>query len=158
MSQQCSSCNEQSPDGAKFCLECGTPFARSCPGCGLPAGGGKFCMECGTPLTNSAPRPTTTPSSTGGTEGPVSERRTTSVLFGDLVAFTTLSESRDPEEVRELLSEYFAVARTVVSRYGGTIEKFIGDAVMAVWGVPISREDDAERAVRAGLDLVAEVA
>ena len=80
------------------------------------------------------------------------------MLFGDLVAFTTLSESRDPEEVRELLSEYFAVARTVVGRYGGTIEKFIGDAVMAVWGVPVSHEDDAERAVRAGLDLVAEVA
>jgi len=80
------------------------------------------------------------------------------VLFGDLVSFTTLSESRDPEEVRELLSEYFAVARTVVGRYGGTIEKFIGDAVMAVWGVPVSHEDDAERAVRAGLDIVAEVA
>ena len=89
---------------------------------------------------------------------PVSERRTTTVLFGDLVSFTTLSESRDPEEVRELLSAYFAVARTVVGRYGGTIEKFIGDAVMAVWGVPVSHEDDAERAVRAGLDLITEVA
>jgi class 3 adenylate cyclase/tetratricopeptide (TPR) repeat protein len=88
----------------------------------------------------------------------VSERRTTSVLFGDLVSFTTLSEQRDPEQVRELLSSYFAVARTVVGRYGGTIEKFIGDAVMAVWGVPIAHEDDAERAVRAGMDLVAEVA
>ena len=73
------------------------------------------------------------------------------------VSFTTISESRDPEEVRELLSEYFAVARLVVGRYGGTIEKFIGDAVMAVWGVPVSHEDDAERAVRAGRDLVAEV-
>ena len=80
------------------------------------------------------------------------------MLFGDLVGFTTLSESRDPEEVRELLRAYFAVARTVVGRYGGTIEKFIGDAVMAVWGVPVAHEDDAERAVRAGLDLVAEVA
>ena len=72
------------------------------------------------------------------------------------MSFTTLSESRDPEEVRELLSEYFAVARVVVGRYGGTIEKFIGDAVMAVWGVPVSHEDDAERAARA-FDLVAEV-
>ncbi len=88
----------------------------------------------------------------------VSERRTTTVLFGDLVGFTTLSESRDPEDVRELLSAYFGVARTVVGRYGGTVEKFIGDAVMAVWGVPVTHEDDAERAVRAGLDLVAEVA
>jgi class 3 adenylate cyclase/predicted ATPase len=79
------------------------------------------------------------------------------VLFGDLVGFTTLSESRDPEEVRELLSAYFAQARTVVARYGGVIEKFIGDAVMAVWGVPTAHEDDAERSVRAGLDLVAAV-
>ena len=60
--------------------------------------------------------------------------------------------------MRELLSAYFARARTVVGRYGGTIEKFIGDAVMAVWGVPVSHEDDAERAVRAGLDLVTEIA
>jgi class 3 adenylate cyclase len=80
------------------------------------------------------------------------------VLFGDLVGFTTLSEARDPEEVRDLLSRYFDAARTVVQRYGGTVEKFIGDAVMAVWGVPTAHEDDAERAVRAGLDLVATVA
>ena len=80
------------------------------------------------------------------------------MLFGDLVSFTSYSEGRDPEEVRELLSAYFAVARTVVGRYGGTIEKFIGDAVMAVWGVPVSHEDDAERAVRAGLDLLTEIA
>jgi class 3 adenylate cyclase/predicted ATPase len=81
-----------------------------------------------------------------------------SVLFCDVVGFTPLSESRDPEAIRELLSEYFAVARTVVNRYGGVIEKFIGDAVMAVWGAPAATEGDAERAVRAALDLVAAVA
>ncbi len=81
-----------------------------------------------------------------------------SVLFCDLVGFTPLSESRDPEAVRELLSEYFAMARTVIGRYGGIVEKFIGDAVMAVWGAPVAAEGDAERAVRAGLDLVAAVA
>ena len=64
------------------------------------------------------------------------ERRLVSVLFGDLVGFTTLSEDRDPEEVRDLLSRYFETARRVVERYGGTVEKFIGDAVMAVWGTP----------------------
>jgi class 3 adenylate cyclase len=84
----------------------------------------------------------------------VAERRITSVLFADLVGFTPLSESRDAEDVRELLSHYFDTARAVIERYGGTIEKFIGDAVMAVWGVPTAHEDDAERAVRAGLDLV----
>ena len=81
-----------------------------------------------------------------------------SVLFCDVVGFTPLSESRDPEAVRELLSGYFGVARTVIGRYGGVVEKFIGNAVMAVWGYPAATEGDAERAVRAALDLVAEVA
>jgi class 3 adenylate cyclase/tetratricopeptide (TPR) repeat protein len=84
----------------------------------------------------------------------VSARRVTSVLFGDLVGFTSLSERRDQEETRELLSRYFDECRQVIGRYGGTVEKFIGDAVMAVWGVPTAHEDDAERAVRAGLELV----
>jgi class 3 adenylate cyclase/tetratricopeptide (TPR) repeat protein len=80
------------------------------------------------------------------------------VLFADLVGFTTLSEHRDPEEVRELLSRYFDRCRTLIERYGGTIEKFIGDAVMAVWGTPVAREDDPERAVRAGLALTQAIA
>ena len=110
----------------------------------------RFCGECGAALDpvarSSLPRP-----------APVSERKLVSVLFADLVGFTTLSESRDPEEVRELLTRYFEIARTVIERYGGTVEKFIGDAVMAVWGAPVTQEDDAERAVRAGLELVAAV-
>jgi class 3 adenylate cyclase len=76
------------------------------------------------------------------------------VLFADLVGFTSLSESRDSEEVRELLSRYFDTCRRLVELYGGTVEKFIGDAVMAVWGAPTATEDDAERAVRAALELV----
>jgi class 3 adenylate cyclase/tetratricopeptide (TPR) repeat protein len=87
----------------------------------------------------------------------VAERRLCSVLFCDVVGFTPLSEARDPEAVRELLSRYFGVARTVISRYGGVVEKFIGDAVMAVWGTPTATEGDAERAVRAALDLVSAV-
>ena len=90
-------------------------------------------------------------------EAPVAERRLVTVLFADLVGFTPLSESRDPEEVRELLSRYFDTTRRLIELYGGTVEKFIGDAVMAVWGTPVATEDDAERAVRAGLDLVAAV-
>ena len=80
------------------------------------------------------------------------------MLFCDVVGFTPLSESSDPEAVRELLSRYFDVARTVIGRYGGVVEKFIGDAVMAVWGTPVASEGDAERAVRAALDLVSAVA
>jgi class 3 adenylate cyclase/tetratricopeptide (TPR) repeat protein len=97
----------------------------------------------------------------GGTvpvpEAPVAERRVCSVLFCDLVGFTPLVEARDPEAVRELLSRYVAVAREIIGRYGGVTEKFIGDAVMAVWGTPTATEEDAERAVRAALDLVGAV-
>jgi class 3 adenylate cyclase/tetratricopeptide (TPR) repeat protein len=149
----CPACSSEVPAGAKFCPECGAGVGpRLCPSCGAPAERGRFCMECGAaipgdPVKNEQP-----------SYAPVSERRVTSVLFGDLVGFTTLSEARDPEEVRELLSRYFAECRTVIGRYGGTVEKFIGDAVMAVWGVPVAHEDDAERAVRAGLELVQTVA
>jgi class 3 adenylate cyclase/tetratricopeptide (TPR) repeat protein len=87
----------------------------------------------------------------------LAERRLVSVLFADLVGFTAASESRDAEDTRELLTRYFDIARLTIERYGGTVEKFIGDAVMAVWGAPVAREDDAERAVRAALELVAGV-
>jgi len=151
----CAACASELVDGAKFCSECGTPAAlAACPSCGSPVDGGKFCSECGAPLITTQP----SSSASAETQAPVAERRITSVLFGDLVGFTPLSESRDAEEVRELLSRYFAECRTVIGRYGGTIEKFIGDAVMAVWGVPVAHEDDAERAVRAGLELVSTIA
>ena len=112
----------------------------------------RFCTECGTPVEEAAAAEAAAPPT------PETERRLCSVLFVDLVGFTPLSEGRDPEEVRELLSRYFDIARTVVTRYGGTIEKFIGDAVMAVWGTPVAVEGDAERAVRAAMELVSEVA
>jgi class 3 adenylate cyclase len=147
----CGSCGGQTPAGKKFCIHCGSPIVQSCPACGEPVmAGAKFCAECGTALGGAAPAvaPATQASSTV-----VSERRLVSVLFADLVGFTTLSEHRDPEEVRELLSRYFDRCRELIARYGGTIEKFIGDAVMAVWGTPVAREDDAERAVRAALAL-----
>ena len=116
--------------------------------------GQKFCGECGVALAAAAGPGVLVPAAAG----PVAERRVCSVLFCDLVGFTPLSEARDPEAVRELLSQYFAVARTVIGRYGGVVEKFIGDAVMAVWGTPVAAEGDAERAVRAALDLVSAVA
>ncbi|HKO34305.1 MAG TPA: adenylate/guanylate cyclase domain-containing protein, partial [Candidatus Limnocylindria bacterium] len=87
-----------------------------------------------------------------------SERRLVSVLFCDLENFTGLAESLDPEEVRDILSRYFEAARGIMARFGGTIEKFIGDAVVGVWGTPVAREDDAERAVRAALEIVSAVA
>src|SRR3954469_4784960 len=150
----CTGCGADLPADAKFCLQCGTPQRATCASCGLslPAGA-KFCGECGTPL---AAQPAPAAAASPDPER-VAERRVCSVLFCDLVGFTTLSESRDPEEVRELLSRYFDTARTIITRYGGVVEKFIGDAVMAVWGTPVAQEGDAERAVRAALDLVAAV-
>jgi len=148
----CAACASENEPGRKFCGECGTALALGCPSCGAPNSPNvKFCGDCGTALGTAAPAasPASVP--------PAAERRLVSVLFADLVGFTTLSESRDSEEVRELLSRYFDSCRRLIELYGGTVEKFIGDAVMAVWGTPVATEDDAERAVRAALDLVAAV-
>ena len=151
----CSACGTSQVDGARFCHECGSSLAApQCGSCGQPlVGGAKFCSSCGS--SQGAADPTVVPPAY---VPPSAARRVTSVLFVDLVGFTSLSESRDQEEVRELLSRYFEECSKIIGRYGGTVEKFIGDAVMAVWGVPTAHEDDAERAVRAGLELVNKVA
>jgi class 3 adenylate cyclase/tetratricopeptide (TPR) repeat protein len=152
----CQSCGATNEQGKKFCGECGNALATTCQVCGAgnPAGN-KFCGDCGSALNlaaTEAPRGALPASASD--DQPTAELRLVSVLFADLVGFTTLSESRDAEEVRDLLSRYFATATEILGTYGGTIEKFIGDAVMAVWGTPLAHEDDAERAVRAALDLV----
>src|SRR3954449_3591584 len=151
---ECGNCRGQNPADAKFCESCGAAQVASCSRCGATPSHptARFCLNCGQPLTGTATPPAAVEM------GPVAERRICSVLFCDLVGFTPLSESRDPEEVRELLSRYFESARTVVARYGGTIEKFIGDAVMAVWGTPVALEGDTERAVRAALEMVDAIA
>ncbi len=156
----CSSCGATNDAGRKFCLECGTSLAATCGTCGAanPAAA-KFCGECGTRLGEGQPAAVagSVMSQDEGPQGagaPVAERRMVTVLFADLVGFTALSEHRDAEEVRDLLSTYFDLARGIVERHGGIVEKFIGDAVMAVWGTPTSHEDDAERAVRSALELV----
>jgi class 3 adenylate cyclase len=154
---QCTSCGSDNEPGRKFCGECGSSLALACANCGSPNPSTvKFCGECGSPLTPGLTA-ASIPTSDEPPTQPTAERRLVSVLFADLVGFTTLSETRDSEEVRDLLSRYFETSRQIIGRYGGTIEKFIGDAVMAVWGAPVATEDDAELAVRAGLDLAAAV-
>jgi class 3 adenylate cyclase/tetratricopeptide (TPR) repeat protein len=101
----------------------------------------KFCLACATPLAKA-------PSS--GAE----ERKVVTVLFCDLVGFTAASEAADPEDVRARIRPYHARLRQEIEGYGGTVEKFIGDAVMAVFGAPVAHEDDPERAVRAGLRIL----
>ncbi len=148
----CPGCGTENRAGVKFCVKCGAALSLTCPACGTPhEAGDAFCGECGAALAPSAPaQPREAPE-------PAAERRLVSVLFADLVGFTSLSESRDAEDTRELLSRYFDACRRLIELYGGTVEKFIGDAVMAVWGTPTATEDDAERAVRAALDLVVAV-
>jgi class 3 adenylate cyclase/tetratricopeptide (TPR) repeat protein len=149
----CPNCGSSNEPGRKFCGECGTPLAAACPACGSAnAPGVKFCGQCGVDLRAAAPP--TNAAAVNVAAAPTAERRLVSVLFADLVGFTAISEVRDAEIVRELLSRYFETARQIIGSYGGTIEKFIGDAVMAVWGTPAAHEDDAERAVRSALDLV----
>jgi class 3 adenylate cyclase/S1-C subfamily serine protease len=115
-----------------------------CRVCGLDApGDSDFCAKCGTRLTPQRPHP--------------EERRTVTSLFCDLVGFTALSERADAEDIDALLRRYDDMARRVVESYGGVVEKFIGDAVVAVFGVPTAHEDDPERAVRAALRLIEEV-
>ena len=157
---QCWSCKGDTPDSKPFCANCGAALAANCGACGSELAPDKpFCANCGTavsvgrvvalanPVSSFSPLDSTA----------VAERRLCSVLFVDLVGFTPFAEKRDPEHIRELLTLYFDRAQHIVDNYGGTVEKFIGDAVMAVWGAPIANEDDAERAVRAALEIVASV-
>src|SRR5262245_45937776 len=146
----CSNCGAENPLGKKFCGDCGTALVVVCSSCGGSNEPGKrFCGDCGSPLEDNA-APVVA-------REPVAERRLVSVLFADLVGSTAAAESRDAEDTREALTRYYDTCRQVIERYGGTVEKFIGDAVMAVWGAPVANEDDAERAVRAALDVVAGV-
>ena len=112
-----------------------------CPACGhRNQPGAKFCSQCGVALVEAQP-PT------------YEERKVVTVLFADLVGFTSRAEQMDPEDVRALLSPYYARLRAELERFGGTVEKFIGDAVMALFGAPAGHEDDPERAVLAALAI-----
>jgi class 3 adenylate cyclase len=115
---------------------------QPCPSCGHEnPPGARFCNACASPLAASVP-------------GLAEERKLVSVLFVDLVGFTARSEELDPEDVRAIQAPYFARVRSVIESFGGTVEKFIGDAVMAVFGAPVAHGDDPERAVRAALAIV----
>ncbi len=113
---------------------------KTCPNCGREnADDARFCSQCATSLEAQVPAR--------------EERKVVTCLFCDLVGFTARAESMDPEDVRRLLQPYHAQVRSELERFGGTVEKFIGDAVMAVFGAPVAHEDDPERAVRAALSI-----
>ena len=129
-----------------------------CPACGIVSPEGfKFCGGCGGPLAAAAAG-TVAPAAPHLAEGfrvrPVAdERRTVTILFADMSGFTALSETLDPEDVQEIMTQVFGRLAVVVKDFGGTIDKYIGDAIMALFGAPIALGDDAERAVRAGLGM-----
>src|SRR5947209_9550323 len=116
----------------------------ACSSCGREnPEGARFCNACGAPLA---------------AEAPAGVRKTVTVLFCDLVGSTSLGDRADPELLRELMARYHAELRTILERHGGTVEKFVGDAAMAVFGIPRAHEDDALRAVRAAAEIRAAVA
>ncbi|HCO02901.1 MAG TPA: hypothetical protein DIT48_05985 [Actinobacteria bacterium] len=143
----CPSCGTERPPGARFCPSCGTPLSALCASCGneLPEGA-RFCHSCGTPAgsSSSAPPPAT----------PAQERRVVTILFVDLVGFTERSDRADPEDVRRTLVPFHSAVKADIERYGGTLDKFIGDAVMGVFGAPVAHEDDPARAVRSALKIL----
>src|SRR5262249_23723742 len=136
---------------------CGQRLPRSCPGCGFACPPDfAFCPKCGVSVAAPAPmaapvasKPATRPASSAD-----ADRRLVTVLFAAVSGFTSLSERLDPEDVRSFQNDLFAMLGAVIEQYGGFVEKFVGDAVMAVFGAPIAHEDDPARALRAGLAMI----
>jgi class 3 adenylate cyclase/tetratricopeptide (TPR) repeat protein len=144
---KCPKCQFENPEGKKFCQECGSRLSWICPNCkstNLPTG--KFCGDCGYKLEQPPETPTPIPPSD-------SERKHVTVLFSDMSGYTAMTEKLDPEETKEIMGKIFGEISKVVAKYGGFIEKFIGDAVMALFGVPKSHEDDPVRAIKAAREI-----
>src|SRR3954451_16496356 len=149
----CAACGTQNPAGARFCMSCGTALERRCPNCGTPAPPeARFCMNCGAALDGAAATAAPAPADARAAAAiPPEERRQVTVLFADLSGYTAFAERMDPEAVKSLVDRALLRLGHEVPRYGGTVDKYIGDNVMAIFGAPVAHEDDAERAVRAGL-------
>src|ERR687892_584383 len=145
----CAACGTQNPAGAQFCMACGSRLDRRCGNCGAPAPPeARFCMSCGAALDAA-------PAAQQRAEPLPEERRQVTVLFADLSGYTAVAERLDPEAVKTLVDRALMRLGQEVERYGGTVDKYIGDNVMAIFGAPVAHEDDAERAVRAGLGMQA---
>jgi ribosomal protein L40E len=159
----CARCGHTNPERAKFCLECGAPIAARCASCGteLPPAA-KFCLECGAAIKGlgvkglAARGKTEPPTPNPLTPNPLSSteaRKVVTIIFADLIGSTSLHERLDPESVTRLMERYYRAMRGAVEAHGGTVVKLMGDGVMAAFGVPRVAEDDAIRAVRAGVAM-----
>src|SRR5712692_2568220 len=172
---RCPSCGFENPEGAKFCIECGGAVKHACPRCGLDnLPQAKFCADCGTTLgaagtpslatsrtrkgtqrPRRAPqsaRPPATPRSRSAS--PEAERRQLTVMFCDLVGSTPLAEKLDPEELREVILAYQQVCAEEIRRCDGYLARYVGDGLLVYFGYPTAHEDDAQRAIHAGLGIV----
>ena len=144
----CWNCRQENPPGAKFCANCGKPQRTPCPECGEPLPeGAKFCANCGIPVVGAKAKVEAGPVLTA------EARKVITVIFTDLVGSTGLTERLDPEEAREVVGKFYGVVQHAVERFEGTVANLLGDAVLAVFGLPVTHEDDPERAVRAGLAI-----
>jgi adenylate cyclase len=165
---RCAACSAENPTQARFCMECGAAIEPRCPSCGeLVPAHARFCISCGGQLDPGAAEspparvadtradaaaPVASASATAEPQG-LDERRTVTVLFADLSGYTAVAEKLDPESVKSVLDQILERLGAEVDRYGGYVDKFIGDNVMAIFGAPVAHGDDAERAVRAGLGM-----
>jgi class 3 adenylate cyclase len=150
----CPTCDSANREGRKFCAACGAALTIRCPNCGFAnEATERFCGGCGRPLAQGTSEDDK-PKPSAELEG---DRRPVTVLFCDLVGYTRLSSVMDPEDVHALLERFFALIDAKIDRFGGTIDKHIGDAAMALFGAPLARGNDAERAVRAALDIQSSV-
>ncbi len=144
----CARCQSENKEGRKFCASCGAVLARTCEECGYGNDASdRFCGGCGRALGQGGPAIVEVHA------GGEADRRPVAVMFCDIVGYTRLSSKLDPEEVHALLERFFGVVDSVVDRYGGVIDKHIGDAAMALFGAPRAHGDDALRAARAALDI-----
>lgn len=153
---QCLECRQENPPEARFCAHCGNRLDVTCSRCGarLPAGA-RYCPQCGHPTADATttkrriePEPLA---------GDPLERRIVTILFCDIKGFSTFSERLDPEAVSEIMNGAFEVLVAPVNRFGGTVARLMGDAILAFFGAPRAHEDDPERAVHAGLEILAGV-
>src|SRR5262245_22644239 len=166
---QCPQCQGENRAGRRFCAECGAPLPLACAACGFAnEPGEKFCGGCGTPLAGPASQPTQTaqhpapsavqrhqeapPPVARGT--PEAERRQLTVLFCDLMDSSVLASQLDPEDLREVVRAYQETCTKVIARFEGHIAQYLGYGLLVYFGYPLAHEDDAQRAVRAGLGMI----
>src|SRR5262249_51944309 len=143
------------PDNSKFCAQCGARLLRVCGACGhANQGNANFCSDCGASLTQDAPAPAAAVAQPPSSPSLVAEHRQLSVLFCDLVGSVAPAERLDADSLHDVLRAYHRVATEIVEAAGGVVAQYQGDGILAYFGYPVASEDDAERAIRAGLNLV----